>query len=297
MTMNHLRAGAAGAALVVFLAPAAWAQDGALTAGTGFGSDNAVADALEDVREDVQDDFDRDIGPFGNEGRELGFQGSLSLRGTATSGNSDSRDLGLGAGFDYFDGLNGSSLGFVYTYSDDDDSEPEENFYLSTDYTRELGRDFFGYARGVAIYDNANDDDDEGDSDYRSDIFVGVGAGFRIANSEQLQWSVQAGPGYRWYEPFGTDDRVEEVAASLSSNVLYQFSPGVAVTNDTDVIASDANTSVLNDLALNVGLSESLSLRTSLLTEYQSDPGFDLDTGDERESTDNTLGVAVVYNF
>ncbi len=126
---------------------------------------------------------------------------------------------------------------------------------------------------------------------------MGAGAGFRIANSEQLQWSVQAGPGYRWYEPFGTDDRVEEVAASLSSNVLYQFSPGVSVTNDTDVIASEANTSVLNDLALNVGLSEALSLRTSLLTEYQSDPGFDLDTGDERESTDNTLGVAVVYNF
>lgn len=296
MTGNHLRAGAAGAALLSLLAPAAWAQDGALAAGTGFGTDNAVVDALEDVREDVQEDFDRDIGRFGNEGRELGFQGSLSLRATATSGNSDTQDLGLGASFEYFDGLNGSSLSLVYAYSDDDDSEPEENFYLSTDYTRELGRDFFGYAQGVAIYDNANDDD-EGDSDYRSDIFVGVGAGFRIANSEQFQWSVQAGPGYRWYEPFGTDDRIEEVAASLSSNVLYQVSPSVAVTNDTDVIASDASTSVINDLALNVGLSDALSLRTSLLTEYQSDPGFDFDTGEEREDTDNTLGVAVVYSF
>lgn len=295
MTMNHLRAGTAGAALLAFLAPAAWAQDGALTAGTGFGTDNAVADALEDVREDVAEDFDRDIERFGNEGRELGFQGSVSLRATATSGNSETRDLGLGAGFDYFDGLNGSSLAFVYTYSDDEDDEPEENFYLSTDYTRELGRDFFGYARGVAIYDNT-EDPTEG-SDNRSDIFVGVGAGYRIANSEQFQWSVQAGPGYRWYEPFGTEDRVEEVAASLSSNVLYQFSPGVSVTNDTDVIASDANTSVLNDLALNVGLSEALSLRTSLLTEYQSDPGFFADGVTERDSTDNTLGVAVVYNF
>ena len=177
MTMNHLRASAAGAALLAFLASAAWAQDGALTAGTGFGTDNAVADALSDVREDVQDDFERDIGRFGNEGRELGFQGSISLRATATSGNSDSQDLGLGVGLDYFDGLNGSSLSLAYTYSDDDDSEPEENFYLSTDYTRELGRDFFGYARGVAIYDNT--DDDAGDSDYRSDVFVGVGAGFR----------------------------------------------------------------------------------------------------------------------
>ena len=310
----------ATAALAGALAPAAFAQEnlnGALAAGTGFGSDNVVSDAVEDIREDVEDDFDRDIDRFGNEGRELGFQGSVALRATATSGNSESSDLGIAAGLDYFDGLNGTDLSFAYTYSDDGDDgdDPEENLYLSTSYTRELGRDIFGYARGVAIYDNnqldtGDDDDDTADSDFRSDIFVGVGLGYRIANSDRLQWSVQAGPGYRWYEPFGDDDpttpgdeteRVDQVAGSVTSNLLYQFTPTVFVTNDTDVISSEETTSVLNDLALNVALNESLSLRTSLLTEYQSDPGESLneDTGlfEEAENYDNTLGVAVVYSF
>lgn len=307
-------------ALAGAFAPAAFAQEnlnGALAAGTGFGNDDVVSDAVEDIREDVEDDFDRDIGRFGNEGRELGFQGSVALRATATSGNSESTDLGIAAGLDYFDGLNGTDLSFAYTYSDDGDDgdDPEENLYLSTSYTRELGRDFFGYARGVAIYDNnqldtGDDDDETADSDFRSDIFVGVGLGYRIANSDRLQWSVQAGPGYRWYEPFGDDDpatgvdeteRVDQVAASVTSNLLYQFSPTVFVTNDTDVISSEETTSVLNDLALNVALNESLSLRTSLLTEYQSDPGesFNDDTGrfEEADNYDNTLGVAVVYSF
>ena len=317
--MTKIWVSAATAALVTAWGAAAFAQEslnGALAAGTGFGDDDVVSDAVEDIREDVQDDFDRDIGRFGNEGRELGFQGSVALRATATSGNSESSDLGLAAGLEYFDGLNGSDLSFAYTYSDDGDDgdDPEENLYISSSYTRELGRDIFGYARGVAIYDNnqldAGDDDDTTDSDFRSDIFVGAGLGYRIANSDRLQWSVQAGPGFRWYEPFGDDDpttpgdeteRVEQVAGSLTSNLLYQFTPTVFVTNDTDVIASDATTSVLNDLALNVALNESLSLRTSLLTEYQSDPGesFNDDTGlfEEAENYDNTLGVAVVYSF
>jgi putative salt-induced outer membrane protein len=70
------------------------------------------------------------------------------------------------------------------------------------------------------------------------------------------------------------------------------------------VITSEENTSVLNDLALSVALNESLSLRTSLQTEYLSDPGTEFVTGDdgvvdevEREDIDNTLGVAVVYSF
>lgn len=317
MIDKTLWASVAAAALVAALASGSAAQaqqtpGGALAAGTGFGAgDNVVEETVEDIREEVEDDFERDITRFGNEGRELGFRGSIALRATATSGNSENTNIGLGAGLEYFDGLNGSSLSLAYTYFDDGDGaeDVEENLYISTDYTRELGRDIFGYARGVAIYDNAepgDDDDATGGSEYRSDVFAGVGLGYRVVNSDSLQWSVQAGPGYRWYEPFGDDDpttpeveneRASEAAVSLTSNLLYQFSSTVFVTNDTDVIASDANTSVLNDLALNVALNESLSLRTSLLTEYQSDPGFDIGTGAEFDSTDNTLGVAVVYSF
>ena len=70
----------------------------------------------------------------------------------------------------------------------------------------------------------------------------------------------------------------------------------MTVTDDATVIVSENNTSVSNDLALSIGLSDARSLRTSLLTEYNSDPGINMDFN-EREEVDNTLGVAIVYNF
>jgi putative salt-induced outer membrane protein len=296
MTDVRLWASAAAAALLAALAPAAQAQN----AGVNFDAPDVVADTVSDIEDDFEDDFDRDLDPFGNEGRELGFQGSVALRATATTGNSETSTLGIGTRLGYFDGLNGSELNFAYTRNDDGNSgdDVEENLFFGYDYTRELGRDLYGFAQGVAIYDQTEADpegEDGDDAAFRSDVFVGAGLGYRIANSDRLQWSVQAGAGYRWYEPFG-EERFEETALTASSNVLYRVSPTVTITDDATVIASENNTSVINDLALAVALNESLSLRTSLLTEYNSDPGFNMDFN-EREKVDNTLGVAIVYNF
>ena len=65
----------------------------------------------------------------------------------------------------------------------------------------------------------------------------------------------------------------------------------VFVTNDTDVLFSDANTVATNDLALNYKLSDALSTRFSYRTEYNSDPLPGL------ESYDNKIGAAIVYGF
>lgn len=309
MNDTRLWATVAAAALTAALAPAAQAQQ------TVFDIEDAASDVVEEIEEDVQDDFDRDVDPFGNEGRELGYSGSVSLRSTATSGNDEETDVGIGARYNFFDGLNGGEINFALTYSEDRDAfnpitgeefaDSETNVFLSTEYTREFGANLYGYAQGVAVYDDNDDELDELEDDEasgnRTDIFVGVGLGYRIANSDRFQWTVQAGPGYRWIEPFDDpstgginegDDLIEETAVSLSSDLLFQVSETVAVTNDTDVIASDVNTLVTNDLALNVALNETLSLRTNLLTEYNSDPLVE-----ELEEVDNTFGVAVVYNF
>lgn len=63
------------AAFTSFVAGAATAQT------TAFGNQDRVTDAIDDIEEDVQDSFDRDLRAFGNEGRTLGFTGSISARG------------------------------------------------------------------------------------------------------------------------------------------------------------------------------------------------------------------------
>lgn len=61
--------------------------------------------------------------------------------------------------------------------------------------------------------------------------------------------------------------------------------------DDTDVIYSEFSTTVSNELALNVALTNELVLRTSLATT------FDDATDEEFADAKNTLGVSVVYNF
>jgi len=298
MTDTRLWATVATVALAASLAGAAQAQT------TAFDIEDATTDVVEEIEEDVEDDFDRDLDPFGNEGRDLGFSGSIAARVTATSGNDETTDIGLAGRLNYFDGVNGAEVNLAFTFTEDRDfydedtmttvAASETNLFFSTQYTRELTGDLYGFANGVAVYDDNDEvlldpreDDPEGN---REDIFVGVGLGYRIANTDRFQWSVQAGPGYRARENFA-GVRTEEVAASVSSDLLYQVSPTVAVTNDTDIITSDEATTATNDLALTVALNESLSLRTSLLTEYDSDPGG------TAEEVDNTIGAAVVFNF
>jgi len=121
-------------------------------------------------------------------------------------------------------------------------------------------------------------------------VFVGAGLGYRILNDATSQWSIQAGPGYRYTETVAGDDN-SEVAASISSNYYRSLSATSYVTNDTDVIYSETSTLLTNDLALNVAMTNSLSLRTSLSTSF--DDAVDDSFGD----ASNTLGVAVVYNF
>jgi len=306
MTDTRLWATAAAVAMAAALGTTAQAQ-------STFEIEDAATDVVDEIAEDVEDDFDRDLDPFGNEGRELGFGGSISARATATSGNDETTDIGIAGRVTYFDGLNGADVNLAFTFTEDrgeedaegnEFAETETNLFLSTQYTRELGANLYAFANGVAVYDDnegeLDDREDDEASGNQTDIFVGAGLGYRIADSERFQWTVQAGPGYRVRESFA-DVRTEEAAASLSSDVLFQVSPTVAISNDTDIIASEEFTTATNDLALTVAISESLSLRTNLLTEYDSDPGFNDPIGGglptEREEVDNTLGAAVVFSF
>jgi putative salt-induced outer membrane protein len=264
------------AAFASFVAGTATAQS------TAFGNQDRVTDAIDDIEENVQDSFDRDLRTFGNEGRALGFTGSISARATATDGNTDTADIGLGARFGYFDGVNGNEVTLAYTYSADNGEATENSVLAGYDYTREFGSNVYGFGKAIVAYDEFGS--------FERDAFVGAGVGYRIFNTEALQWSIQAGPGYRLAKD-AAGIEVEEFAFSVSSDYLTRFSDTLFLTNDTDVLASDSDTYVTNELGLNVSMTDTLALRTSILTEYRSNPqpGF--------ESTDNTLGVSVVYTF
>jgi len=266
------------AAIAAIVASSASAQ-------TLIGRDTVAGDRNEDLIEAIEDDAERELDRFGNEGRPQGFTGSVALRGIVQSGNTDSTNIGIGSDMNYVFGPNGIELQLNYAYSDDDDSDAEESLFYGLEYTRDLNPDVFGFAKVQGSADSATD------AQYETDTFVSFGAGYRVFNEADRQWSVQAGPGYRFAELNDiTDGDVSEGAFGVSSDYAQKLSDTVFVTNDTDVIWSESDTAVFNDLALNVSMTETLALRTSILTEFHTEPGT-------AEDTDNTFGVSLVYSF
>jgi putative salt-induced outer membrane protein len=254
---------------------------------TTFSNQDAATTAVDAIQEQIAEDNNRDLGTFGNQGRALGSFGSVSLRATATNDdNENAADVGIGLRFGSYDGLNGYDVALSYSYGQNDGVETDNNLLAGLDYRRDFGPSLFAYGQADLAFDRTADQV----GDYSQDIFIGAGVGYRIFNDADTQWSVQAGPGYRIASVVGGQN-VEEAAASVSSNFYKSLSQTSYITNDTDVIYSEAATVVNNELALNVSMTDTLSLRTGLTTQFNdaNDSGF----GDAR----NTLGVSVVYNF
>ena len=258
---------------------------GQATAQDLLGRDTVAGDLNEDLVEAIEDDAERELDRFGNEGRPDGFTGSVALRGIANSGNSESLNVGIGSDLNYVWGPNGIALQLNYSYTDDDDSAPEEALFYGLEYTRDFSPRLFGFAKIQGSVDDATD------AEYRSDTFVNFGAGYRVYNTSELQWSVQAGPGYRFADLQNvTDGDFDEAAFGIGSDYAHKLSDTMFLTNDTDIVWSESDTVVFNDLALNVAMTDTLSLRTSVLTEYHSETT-------NAKSTDNTFGVSLVYSF
>lgn len=254
---------------------------------TTFDNVGAAADAVDDLQEQLEDDRERDIDAFGTEGREVGQYGSIALRysGTTSDGNT-SNDLGVGLRYGMFDGVNGVDFNASYVFGEDNGTVTENTLLAGADYRRNLSDTLFAYGQ----IDTAINQLTTTVGEYKNDTFVGAGLGYRIFNSADTQWSVQAGPGYRFAEIVGGTD-VDEVAASISSNLFVSLSDTVYLTNDTGVIYSETSTTIGNDLAVNVSLTDTLALRTSYATRFNDA------TDNSFSDAENTLGVAVVYNF
>lgn len=244
--------------------------------------DSAADQRIEDLNEDIADDFERDTPQFGNEGRATGYTGSLALQTSATSGNTDTSSIGLGANMGYYDGLNGFDVQFSYQRSENDGTVDEDSLIYEAQYTRNFGAAYYGFAQLQGSIDSLPFD--------TADNYLGAGVGYRVYDTSSVQWTVQGGVGYRVADLNGVDD-FDEPAISLSSGYYNQLSDNLAVTVDTDIIASESDTVVYNDLGLNVSMTDTLALRTSIVTEYHTDPAAGL------VDTDNNFGVSLVYNF
>lgn len=230
---------------------------------TTFSAQDQAADAVDDLNETIADDAERDVPTFGNSGRPLGWDGSLSLRASATDGNTETYDVGIGGRLGYFDGANGHKFNLSYSYSQDEDTATDNDLFLSYDYTRELARNVYAYGEIQTV--------DSEFGTFSDDTFVGAGLGYRAVSNPTTQWAIQTGPGYRWAE-YQSGEEIDEFAWSVGSFFSHDLNDTVSLYNDTNMIWSETDIATTNELGISVAMSNNLALRTSLLTEHHSEP-------------------------
>lgn len=276
MTKANLLATAASLAIVFAAAPS-FAQ-------TDFTGISNLDDRIDDIEEQTEEQFEEseDVNRFGYQSYGPGWTGSISASGAISTGNTETTDFLLGGRVRNSMGPWNQTLGLAFEYGEADDVEYEKRVFSIYDVNRDLTDQLyvFGLARGE--YDEY--------AAFRRSAFAGVGPGFRVFNTPDLAWRVQAGPGVRYTES-GNGDEETEFGAIASSRFFYRLSDGLFATNDTDVLYSDVSTLISNDLGLNLRLTDLISTRLGYLVNYETDPapGFD--------DTDTNLNLAVVFSF
>jgi len=241
-----------------------------------------VEDRIEDIQEETEEDLgaeDRDRFRFGV---QQGWSGSFSLSADATTGNTETLDVTAAGRLTYGAGRFTNFVGFGVVYGESDDVQDEGEAFVTYDGIYDFGNRFYVFGTGRYEYDDFGT--------FEHDAFVGAGPGYRVFAEENLTWRVQAGPGIRYLEDQAGNDTTE-AAGILSSRFYYEFNDMTSLTNDTDVIGSEESVQVSNDLGVNFRMTDVLSTRVSLNTDWTDDPapGFD--------EFDNSIGLAVVYSF
>lgn len=311
------------AALLTVLSVPAFAQT-EISAGADATGISQINDRIIDVEDAVQDDFDRDADDarFGNPDRRQGLFGSVALTYAGSTGNTDSQDFSLAGRVSNNAGPWQQSVGMLIEFGEDDrgnkDREEVSTIYDGSYYFNDqfyafvLGRfSIDGLANGTPDYDGQPADEiAEKLGDFARDGFIGFGPGYRVINTEDTAWRVQAGIGYRYTQTgaqksgfnlvqdpvTGTFSAVAEDNSSdsglgyiVSSRLYHRFNDMVFVTNDTDYLSSeDSDDVITNQFGVNFRMSDQLATRISYTTEYQENRPI---------RTDNTLGVSVVYGF
>ncbi len=281
--MKSLAKYATVSALALMIAAPAFAQTGVVGIDT---LDDRIDDIQEDVAEDLAEGEDDDM-RFDNNRFAQGWSGSFALggsynSGTLESGDDQTGDIIFAGRLRYGAGDWNHTFGIAGAYSESDGEADTNQIYGIYDGNRYFTEQFYLFVMAYASYDEFDTN--------KVNSFLGFGPGYRVVNTADLTWRLQAGPGVRYVED-QFNNETTEVAGIAASRFYYRISPTAFVSMDTEVLFSDVDTTIVNDLGLTVKVTDRVGARFALLTNYNDSPapGF--------KNTGNTLGVSLVWGF
>lgn len=266
---------------------------------------NQLDDQLEDLERDVARDMRRseDAARFGTPEGQQGFSGSASLGYSGKTGNNESQDLSIGVRLRHAEGNFSQTIGTIIDYSESENRATKKDVFMVYDANLYFNENFYGFILGrvksngladTVTEDARNASGNAGKTDEEiiasqvdKDAFLGFGPGYRIINTPDMAWRVQAGIGVSYLE-YGNGESETETGYIASSRFFYKINDNVFLTNDTDVLNSDTALRANNDFGINFKITDAMSTRVSYLSDYNDSRAI---------RTDNKLGVSVVFGF
>jgi putative salt-induced outer membrane protein len=244
-----------------------------------------INEEIDDRQRDTEIDIARGEDPdrFGPAETREGLSGSLSFSLSNSDGSTEERDISFGARLTSKQGSLVQTLGFLLSFSEEDDVDTEEDIFAIYDLTYDWSTNAYAFVLGRLSSDGLADEADE----VSLDGFLGIGPGYRVINRPDMTWRAQAGVGASYLE-YGDGANETEPGVILASRFYVQLNENAFLTNDTDVLYSDTALRASNDFGVNLRVSDAILTRLSYVTEYN-------DTRAIR--TDNKLAISLVYGF
>ncbi len=270
----------AGASAIALLIGA-----GMVSAQTTLTGIRGVNDQINDIERQARIDIERanDENRFGSPEYRQGLSGSASLGYSGTSGATDSSEFTFGARVRHASGRFVQTIGMVLEFSETASVKTKEDVFGVYDANYYFTDNLYGFALGRVTTDGLATLPTE----TATDAFIGFGPGYRIINTPQTTWRVQAGVGFSFLED-GVGTKTEEPGVIASSRFYYKFNDSMFATNDTDILKSDSALRINNDLGVNFQMTDAFATRVSYLTEYNDSRAV---------RSENKLGVSLVYGF
>lgn len=246
---------------------------------------------ITDIQDAVKDDFARsnDSDRFGPSDRREGLSGGISLTYTGRTGNIENQDFALAGRMAYTAGRFSQNVGLALTFGENDLGEKdEEDIFVIYDAQYYFNDQFYAFALGRLKQDGLASN--KVDANYR-DGFLGFGPGYRVINTPDTAWRVQAGVGVSYTKEAKANGGASttETGYIASSRLYHRFNDNIFITNDTDLLYSkDAKKRINNEFGVNFKMSDAFATRLSYITEYQETRAI---------RTDNKLGISLVYGF
>lgn len=174
---------------------------------------------------------------------------------------------------------------FESLYSESNDEKSAERWGA---YTRlEYNFTDKNYVFGRVSYD------EDKFSGYDSQSTATAGLGWNIIDSEEMDWDLEGGAGYRSAkveDPLLAEDE-EEVIYRLSTLFKWQFSPTASFVQLLSTEIGDENTISLSESAIKVQVIGQVSLKVSYIVKHTDEVPVGI------EDTDTETVVSVSYSF